>query len=92
MRDIIDPVSRRVRDLRRTHALTQQELADKAGVSRHAVLRLEADARRVHPSTVRKVARALGVAPQRLTIGTEPNTEMPRAVSQNSRGAADHQG
>jgi len=70
MQYIHDPVSRRARALRLAHALTQQELADQAGVSRHAILRLETDARRTRPTTIRAVARALGVAPTAITIGS----------------------
>ncbi len=47
-------------------ALTQQELADKAGVSINTVGDLEKDppAKRPTPTTVRKLAEALGIAPK----------------------------
>jgi len=68
LRDTHDPVGQRVRALRLKHALSQLDLAAKAGVSRQALARLElGDA--VRPSTVRKIAAALGVRPTRLTIG-----------------------
>jgi transcriptional regulator with XRE-family HTH domain len=66
--DIQDPIGRRVRSLRLQQALTQLQLAKRARIGRVAVIRLERGAR-VQPSTVRAVARALGVAPTKLTIG-----------------------
>jgi len=62
------PVAIRVRQLRLQHGLTQQELAEKAGVSRHALLRFESGAS-FRPTTLRKIARALGVQPIQLTVG-----------------------
>ncbi len=54
-----------VRHFREQAILTQDELAEKAGVSRVTVVRLEAgeDAR---PATIRKVAAALGIEPRDL--------------------------
>jgi transcriptional regulator with XRE-family HTH domain len=55
---------RRVRDER---LLSQRELAERAGLSPTTILKLEAD--RVedpHPRTVRKLAKALDVAPREL--------------------------
>ena len=48
-------------------ALSQQELADKAEVSRNVIINLERGYPLVRPSTLRKVARALDVAPAQLT-------------------------
>jgi transcriptional regulator with XRE-family HTH domain len=84
MRDTLDPIGRRVRTLRLAHALTQQELADKAGLSRHAIMRIEADSRTAWPSTVRKIAAALGVHPIDITFGPK---EKPRAAESVQHGA-----
>jgi len=55
----------RLRALRLEQALTQDDLAERAGVARSTVLKAEAG-HELRPSTVRKLARALGVRPIRL--------------------------
>ncbi len=57
----------RLRELREHAALSQENLAKKAGVSRATIADLEADKRPARPSTRRKLAEALGVSPQELT-------------------------
>lgn len=46
--------------------MTQEELAEASGVSRSTISRLETAARAPRPSTVRKLADALGVEPEYL--------------------------
>jgi transcriptional regulator with XRE-family HTH domain len=48
---------------RTEQALSQQELADKARIARSTVLKLEAGVAQPRPSTLRKLARALGIKP-----------------------------
>lgn len=55
-----------IRELRQTKGLTQRELAALAGVSTGTVYRLETGRRGAYPVTVRKLASALGVAPEAL--------------------------
>ncbi len=55
-----------IRKLRQTKGLTQRELAALAGVSPGTVYRLETGRRGAYPVTVRKLASALGVAPEAL--------------------------
>jgi transcriptional regulator with XRE-family HTH domain len=57
----------RLKGLRIEQALTQEELADKAGVAPNTVARLERNETEPHMSTARKLARALGVHPRQLT-------------------------
>jgi len=57
----------RLKALRVEQALTQEELADRAGVSTNTVARLERNETEPHMPTVRKLASALGVEPRRLT-------------------------
>jgi DNA-binding XRE family transcriptional regulator len=50
-----------LRDLRAEHVLSQQDLAELAGVSKTTIVGIEAGRIHPHPSTVRKLAAALGV-------------------------------
>ena len=56
----------RLRGVRERQALTQQELAERAGISRVTVVRLESGLDDPRPPTVRKLAVALGVLPHEL--------------------------
>ena len=56
----------RLRAWREYRALSQQELADRAGVARRTIVNAETDRRRQRPATVRALASALGVAPEDL--------------------------
>lgn len=56
----------RLRDARLRAALTQAELAERAGVARTTIIRLEAGDPNVLPPTLRKLARALKVKPSAL--------------------------
>ena len=55
----------RLREWRDKRALSQQELADRAGLSRTTIIKLEGG-RRAWPQTVRKLARALRIDPSDL--------------------------
>ena len=58
----------RLRPLRLEKALTQEELASAAGVSAGTIVRLERGTGPTpFPSTIRKLATALGVRPEVLT-------------------------
>jgi transcriptional regulator with XRE-family HTH domain len=55
------------RELRDRVSLSQEELAEKSGVSRATIADLEAGKRTAQPKTRRKIAEALGVEPHELT-------------------------
>ena len=55
----------RLKALRERQALTQEELARKAGINRVTLARIETGAE-PYPATVRKLAEALGVEPAAL--------------------------
>jgi transcriptional regulator with XRE-family HTH domain len=61
----VDVNGRRVRELRQEHVLTLRELADKSGVSKDTINRIE-HGHGAYPSTIRKLAKALGVEPREL--------------------------
>jgi transcriptional regulator with XRE-family HTH domain len=57
----------RLRELRRERSLSLRELGEMAGVAFTTVHALESGKRRnAHPSTIRKLAEALGVPPKEL--------------------------
>lgn len=56
----------RLKDVRQRRALTQQQLADKAGLNRVTIARIEGGKDEPFPTTLRKVADALGVEPTEL--------------------------
>ena len=60
------PFGARLRDLRETAGLTQEELAERAGVSPSTVVNIERDNREPHFRTIRKLAKALDVEPTEL--------------------------
>jgi transcriptional regulator with XRE-family HTH domain len=56
----------RLKTLRIRRALTQQELAEKAGMSSTALNRIELNKAEPHMSTLRKLAKALDIDPTEL--------------------------
>lgn len=56
------PIQDRVRELRGARDLLQQELADKAGVSRQTVVNLENGRHVPETATLSKLAKALDVS------------------------------
>jgi transcriptional regulator with XRE-family HTH domain len=65
------PTLTRLKALRILAAMTQAELAERSGVARTTIIRLEAGEPAPLPSTVRKLARALHVRPAEL-FGEQP--------------------
>jgi transcriptional regulator with XRE-family HTH domain len=63
-------VGNNVRELRTLAALTQEELANRAGITATALSRIERDEAEPRPSTLRKLATALGVEPRELIKGS----------------------
>jgi transcriptional regulator with XRE-family HTH domain len=66
MEAIVVYVGDRLKRLRTLNALTQAELAERAGLTTAAVARIERDEAEPRPTTVRKLASALGVQPREL--------------------------
>jgi transcriptional regulator with XRE-family HTH domain len=55
-----------LREFRSRRSLSQQELADLAGVSRTTVLKAESGKQQPRPKTLRKLARVLKIDPSEL--------------------------
>ena len=56
----------KLREVRERKFLSQQELADLTGLSKPNISRLENGHQKPYPKTVRRLAEALGVAPEEL--------------------------
>jgi transcriptional regulator with XRE-family HTH domain len=61
----------KLKRLREDQVLSQRELARKAGLAQGTVWRLESGFPEAHPSTIRKIAGALGVEPRELVVKRE---------------------
>lgn len=57
--------------------MSQEQLADRSGVARDTISKLETGQRRAYPSTIRKLALGLDVKPQMLMGGVEYLDERP---------------
>lgn len=56
----------KLKSLRRERVLSQQDLERISGVAQHTISDLESGKRGARPSTIRKLAEALGVSPQKI--------------------------
>ena len=60
-----------LRDFRRRAVMSQEDLAEKSGVARDTISKLETGQRGAYPSTIRKLAAGLEVEPRMLVGGVE---------------------
>ena len=60
-----------LRDARMRAVLSQEQLADRSGVARDTISKLETGRRKAYPTTIRKLAAGLEVEPQLLLGGIE---------------------
>lgn len=74
----------RLRGRRGELAMSQRDLSEASGVSADVIVKLERDARRPRPSTVRRLAVALGVPAEYLTTGR--GSVLPGAAGSGVRG------
>lgn len=77
-----------LRGLRQRAILSQEQLAEKSGVARDTISKLETGRRKAYPVTIRKLAVGLEVEPRMLLGGveyteSEPETEPGRDSSEN---------
>jgi transcriptional regulator with XRE-family HTH domain len=59
-------IGNKVRETRKRKLLTQEQLADKAGVGINTIIRIERNQVEPQGRTIRKLAAALGVSPSDL--------------------------
>jgi transcriptional regulator with XRE-family HTH domain len=67
----------RLRRIRQGAVMSQEELAERSGVARDTISKLETGRRGAYPSTIRKLAAGLEVQPQMLMGGVEYLDEAP---------------
>jgi transcriptional regulator with XRE-family HTH domain len=69
----------RLRRIRQGAVMSQEELAERSGVARDTISKLETGRRGAYPSTIRKLAAGLEVRPQMLMGGVEYLEEGPES-------------
>ena len=67
----------RLRRIRQGAVMSQEELAERSGVARDTISKLETGQRGAYPSTIRKLAAGLDVEPRMLLGGVEYLEESP---------------
>jgi transcriptional regulator with XRE-family HTH domain len=67
-----------LRSFRQRAVMSQEQLAEKSGVARDTISKLETGQRRAYPSTIRKLAAGLDMEPQLLLGGVEYLEEEPK--------------
>lgn len=60
-----------LRDFRQRAVLSQEQLAEKSGVARDTISKLESGHRQAYPTTIRKLAAGLEIEPQILVGGVQ---------------------
>jgi transcriptional regulator with XRE-family HTH domain len=60
-----------LRSFRRRAIMSQEELAERSGVARDTISKLESGRRKAYPTTIRKLAAGLDVEPRLLLGGVE---------------------
>jgi transcriptional regulator with XRE-family HTH domain len=80
-----------LRSFRRQAIMSQEELAERSGVARDTISKLESGRRKAYPTTIRKLAAGLDVEPQLLLGGVEyldeePTEEPTRRPPEESEG------
>jgi transcriptional regulator with XRE-family HTH domain len=75
----------RLRRVRQGAVMSQEELAERSGVARDTISKLETGRRGAYPSTIRKLAAGLEVQPQMLIGGVEYLDEVPDGESSENK-------
>lgn len=75
-----------LRGLRMRAVLSQEQLAERSGVARDTISKLETGRRGAYPTTIRKLAAGLEVEPQLLLGGVEYRDEEPEAEREQEGG------
>jgi len=79
-----------LRNLRRRAVMSQEDLAEKSGVARDTISKLESGQRGAYPSTIRKLAAGLDVEPRMLLGGVEYLEEEPAEGASKEQKSAEN--
>jgi transcriptional regulator with XRE-family HTH domain len=75
-----------LRSFRQRAVMSQEQLAEKSGVARDTISKLETGQRKAYPSTIRKLAAGLEVEPRLLLGGAEyPGAEDPSKKTEGDK-------
>jgi transcriptional regulator with XRE-family HTH domain len=74
-----------LRGLRQRAVLSQEQLAERSGVARDTISKLETGRRRAYPTTIRKLAAGLEVEPGLLFGGVEYRDAEPPAEGSSEK-------
>jgi transcriptional regulator with XRE-family HTH domain len=74
-----------LRDLRQRAVLSQEQLAERSGVARDTISKLETGRRKAYPTTIRKLAAGLEVEPGLLFGGVEYRDAEPPAEGSSEK-------
>jgi transcriptional regulator with XRE-family HTH domain len=65
----VEDIGTRLRTLRRARAMTQQQLSERSGVAVSTIVDIERGRAEPQIRTIRRLAEALDVSPERLVLG-----------------------
>jgi transcriptional regulator with XRE-family HTH domain len=75
-----------LRSFRQRAVMSQEQLAEKSGVARDTISKLETGQRGAYPSTIRKLAAGLDLEPRMLVGGVEYLESEPDEPSEKRKG------
>lgn len=74
-----------LRRFRQQAVMSQEQLAQRSGVARDTISKLEVGHRKAYPSTIRKLAEGLEVEPQLLIGGVDYSDDAPDEPPDNPK-------
>lgn len=81
-----------LRNFRRRAVMSQDQLAERSGVARDTISKLETGQRKAYPSTIRKLASGLEVEPQILLGHVEYLEEGPEETARSEENEKPEKG
>lgn len=82
MSDLLEEVGKRIRMLRKSKGLTQEQLAGKASLDYKFLGSVERGQKNISVESLGKLARALGIEPLQFFLFTSPAPEKPERIAE----------